>query len=85
MATRPLMTLMPVQAAMGPKQVLLGNLDPVRVLHDGTPGEVLAAVEECHRAAGAQFIVGAGCEVVRDTPAENVHALLRYAEAVKRE
>ncbi len=73
------------RAAMGAKQVLLGNLDPVRVLHHGTPGEVLAAVEECHRAAGEQFIVGAGCEVVRDTPAENVHALLRYAEAAKRE
>ena len=27
------------RAAMGPDQVLLGNIDPVRVLRDGTPGE----------------------------------------------
>ena len=67
------------RAAMGPKQVLLGNLDPVRVLRNGTPEIVYNAVSECHREAGDRFIVGAGCEVVRDTPAENVHAMRGYA------
>ena len=64
---------------MGPEQVLLGNLDPVRDLRNGTPQSVCARVAECHREAGPRFIVGAGCEVPRDTPAANVHALVRYA------
>jgi MtaA/CmuA family methyltransferase len=67
------------RAAMGVNQVLLGNIDPVRVLRNETPGEVYDAVAECHRQAGRQFIVSAGCEVVRDTPAENVHAMRRFA------
>ena len=64
---------------MGPEQVLLGNLDPVRALRDGTPESVYAAVGECHRQAGPRFIVGAGCEVTRDTPAANLQALVAYA------
>jgi MtaA/CmuA family methyltransferase len=64
---------------MGPAEVLLGNLDPVRDLRNGTPHSVYATVAECHRQAGSRFIVGAGCEVPRDTPAANVHALVRYA------
>jgi uroporphyrinogen-III decarboxylase len=67
------------RAAMGPHQVLLGNLDPVRVLRNGTPEEVYAAAAECHRQAGNFFIVSAGCEVPRDTPDENLHALRQYA------
>ncbi len=62
-----------------PGQVLLGNLNPVAVLKNGNPEMVAAAVGECHREAGAQFIVGAGCEIPRDTPPENVEALCRYA------
>lgn len=64
---------------MGPKQVLLGNLNPVTVLRNGTPEGVTAAVAECHRAAGARFIVGAGCEVPRDTAPENLRAMCDYA------
>lgn len=65
--------------AMGPHQVLLGNLDPVRALRDGTPESVRSAVAECHRQAGPRYIVGAGCEVPRDTPVENVRAMTDYA------
>jgi MtaA/CmuA family methyltransferase len=64
---------------MGPDQVLLGNLNPVVLLRDGTPDSVRAATEECHRAAGARFIVGAGCEVPRDTPPANLRAMCDYA------
>jgi MtaA/CmuA family methyltransferase len=66
--------------AMGAEQVLLGNLDPVRVLRDGTPESITAAVAQCHREAGPRYIVGAGCEVPRGTPRENVLALTRYAQ-----
>jgi uroporphyrinogen-III decarboxylase len=66
---------------MGPAQVLLGNLNPVRVLRDGTPEAVKLAIAECHRDSGARFIVGAGCEVPRDTPEQNLMALSQYALA----
>ena len=75
-------SMAPVEEArekIGPAQVLLGNLDPVRDLRDGTPQTVYSTVAECHRRAGPRFIVGAGCEVPRDTPAANVHAMVRYA------
>jgi len=64
---------------MGPAQVLLGNLDPVRVLKEGTPESVYEAVGECHRQAGERFIVGPGCEVPRETPPANLRAMVRYA------
>jgi len=75
-------SLSPVSEArekMGSRQALLGNLDPVRVLRDGTPESVYEAVEECHRQAGERFIVGPGCEVPRETPSANLRAMVRYA------
>jgi uroporphyrinogen-III decarboxylase len=66
---------------MGPNQVLLGNLDPVRSLRDGTPETVLETVAECHRQAGPRYIVAAGCEVVRDTPLANMRALGEYSRS----
>ena len=67
------------RAQMGPDQVLLGNLNPVTVLRNGTPGQVTAAVAVCHHDAGPRYIVGAGCEVPPDSPAENLRALGDYA------
>jgi MtaA/CmuA family methyltransferase len=69
------------RAAMGPRQVLLGNLNPVQLLLNGTPEEVTAATAECHREAGPRYIVGAGCEVPRNTPPANLHALCAYAHS----
>ncbi len=65
--------------AMGPEQILLGNIDPVRDLRNANAASVTAAIAECHRQAGDRFIVGAGCEVPRDTPLENVRAMTNYA------
>jgi len=65
--------------AMGPNQMLLGNIDPVRVLRDLSPDDVTDAIRDCHAGAGPRYIVGAGCEVPRDTPHENVRAMIRYA------
>lgn len=67
------------RAAMGRDQVLLGNMDPVRVLRDCSAEDVWRTVKECHLAAGPRYVVGAGCEVPRDTPHENVRAMIRYA------
>lgn len=65
--------------AMGPDQVLLGNVDPVSTLRNGNPESVTTAIRQCHQDAGARYIVSAGCEVVRDTPPANVHAMRQYA------
>jgi MtaA/CmuA family methyltransferase len=64
---------------MGPKTILLGNLNPVTVLRNGDAAGVTAVIAECHHQAGTPFIVGAGCEVPRDTPPENLRALCAYA------
>lgn len=64
---------------MGPTQVLLGNVEPVGVLRNGTPEAVTAALAACHRGGGDRWIVGAGCEICRDTPEVNVRALCDYA------
>jgi MtaA/CmuA family methyltransferase len=69
------------RSRMGPAQVLLGGIDPVRVLQNGTPAQVAAAVADCHNQAGPRYIIGAGCEVPPDTPAENLFEMLRYAES----
>ncbi|MBM3496718.1 MAG: uroporphyrinogen decarboxylase, partial [Armatimonadetes bacterium] len=67
------------RAAMGPDQVLLGNMDPVRVLRDRDPSAVRDAIAACHAEAGPRLIVGIGCEAPRDTPHENLRALVAYA------
>lgn len=69
------------RAKMGPDQVLLGNLDPVRAVRNATPASIAAAIAECHHQAGPRYIVGAGCEIPRDTPHENVRAFAKYAQA----
>ncbi|MCL5745457.1 MAG: uroporphyrinogen decarboxylase family protein [Acidobacteria bacterium] len=67
------------RAKMGPGQVLLGNIDPLAVLRNGSAEGVKSALAECHRQAGPRYILGAGCEIVRDTPPENVTAMQDYA------
>lgn len=74
-------SLSAARQAMGPRQVLLGNMNPVAVLKNGTVDEVAACIADCHRDAGDPYIAGAGCEIPRGTPPENVHALREYARA----
>lgn len=66
---------------IGEPVVLAGNLDPVKTLRNGTPETIAAAVAECHRQVGPRYIVGAGCEVPRDTPEANVRSLAAYAKS----
>jgi len=67
------------RSACGPEQVLLGNVDPVAVLRNAGPADVRAGVRRCHAAAGRHYVVGAGCEIVRDTPLENFLEMVEYA------
>jgi MtaA/CmuA family methyltransferase len=77
-------SMVPVDKArseMGEAKVLAGNLDPVKCLRNGTPPDITGAVAACHLAAGTNFIVGAGCEVPRDTPPKNLAAMCDYARS----
>jgi MtaA/CmuA family methyltransferase len=64
---------------MGDRQIILGNINPVTVMRNGNADFVQQAIEECHHQAGARFVVGAGCEIPRDTPSENLRVLAAYA------
>jgi len=66
---------------LGSRVCLKGNLDPVKVLLDGTPDQVREASRQCIRQGGAAggFILSPGCEVPRDTPFENLEALVAAA------
>jgi MtaA/CmuA family methyltransferase len=66
-----------------PGEVLLGNVATVEVLRNGSVQDVVDTVTKCSRDAGDLYIVGAGCEVPRDTPEENMRALLEFARSHK--
>jgi MtaA/CmuA family methyltransferase len=70
------------RAAMGPEQLLLGNIDPVRILRDSTPEVIIATLGDCWRAAAPRYVAGAGCEVPRGTPHANLHAMRTFVSAL---
>ncbi|MBN1422100.1 MAG: uroporphyrinogen decarboxylase family protein [Planctomycetes bacterium] len=71
-----------VREAVGPDPVLLGNLDPVAFLLNGTPETVQAELARCHAKAGERFLIGAGCEIPPASPRKNVLAMAAYASRV---
>ena len=60
---------------IGPKVVLLGNFDPVKVLHKGTPAEVGPAIRDCIK-NGADA-VWPGCDLWPEVSAENMTAMMK--------
>lgn len=70
------------RAQMGPDQVLLGNINPVSTVKNGTAEGVFQALAKCHAEAGPRYIVGPGCEIPRGTPPANVRAFAEYAKSV---
>ena len=77
-----MVSLREARQVLGPGRLLAGNLDPVRVLQDGTPRDVEGALDAClEEAGGAGYAVNAGCEVTRDTPPENLAVLRRFARS----
>jgi len=63
-----------------------GNLDPTTVLLQGTPETVREAARQCicDCGSGGGFILSPGCEVSRDTPPENLRALVEAAKTYGR-
>ncbi len=68
--------------SVGSRTALWGNLDPVGLLLQGRPGQVLAAAQAAvttARACGCErFVLSSGCTLATQTPPENLEALLRY-------
>ena len=69
------------RAQVGPAQALIGNLDPVRDVRNGSPESIQKSLEALQQSAGERWIVAAGCEIVRDTPHENLHAMRMFAQS----
>jgi len=70
------------RAALGPGRCLAGNLNPVSAIRGGTPRSIQDGLAQCFSDAGCRaYAVAAGCEIPRDTPAENLRAMGRFARA----
>lgn len=67
---------------MGDRVCLLGNLDQLRFLKTASPQEVAAKAREVVRVGkpGGRYLFAASDFLERDTPLENVTAMLRAAE-----
>lgn len=68
------------RASLGPDRVILGKVHTVAVMRDGTVEAVRSSLEEIYQDAGSKnYIVSAGCEIPRDSPPANLHAMLEFA------
>jgi MtaA/CmuA family methyltransferase len=72
--------LVHAREALGPDAVILGNVNTVEEMLTGSPEDVYAAAGRCHAISGPNHVVGTGCEVAPETPPENLHALVAYAQ-----
>jgi uroporphyrinogen decarboxylase len=77
--------LVDLQAAkrrIGSQVCLIGNVDPVGTMLQGSVIDVEQAAVTCLEAAapGGRYILGTGCEVPPETPLENLKALVRVGK-----
>ena len=66
----------------GESMTIIGNVDPVNVMKNGTIDDVIAAAIECLKKAADNpqgFVLGTGCQVPKGTPRENMYAFLYAA------
>jgi uroporphyrinogen decarboxylase len=59
-----------------------GNYDPVAVLLQGSVQEIKNSVRQCAQVGGLKYISSAGCEVPKDTPAENLMAVYEALQEI---
>lgn len=64
---------------LGSRVAIAGNLNPVSALKDSTPRRICEELALCRTKAGEKYIVGAGCEVPRGTPEQNLKAMLDFS------
>ena len=69
-----------VRSALGPKTCILGNLDPIEVLMKGSPEVVAADARRIIREVGGPaYVFNTGECVPRETPVENMDAMISAA------
>jgi MtaA/CmuA family methyltransferase len=75
-------SLLSARETMGARQILLGNIDTVAIVKNGTPERIRSALAQCRADAGPAWIAGAGCEIPRFTPPANVRCFGDRGKAV---
>ena len=68
----------------GDRVCLSGNIDPIRTLMNGTPGDVAREVERIERNVSCHggHVMNSGEMVPRDTPEENVRAFMEASRRI---
>lgn len=68
---------------IGDRVALMGNVDTVSELLEGTPDTVRVASQRCidQAGGGGGMVLGSGCIVPRHTPLENLIAMVRVARS----
>ncbi|MFP4484202.1 MAG: uroporphyrinogen decarboxylase family protein [Spirochaetaceae bacterium] len=64
---------------LGERPVICANLDPVAEVKNGTPESIENRLAETVNEVQRKFAVGAGCEIPRGTPEENLLAMRAFA------
>lgn len=63
---------------LGSKVCVMGNVDSVWLMLNGSPEDVKKRSEECIKKAGGRgFILSSGCEIPKNTPPGNVEAMIK--------
>ena len=76
---------------LGEKFILVGNVDPIKILRDGSQDEIIEAVKTCldlGSEAKMGYIIAPGCQVHLQTKEENLltfkNAILKYGSQAQR-
>ena len=71
-----------IKASTEGKTCIMGNLDPIEVLMKSTPGKIEKEVERIMKVGkrGAGYMFNVGEMVPRDTPVENMKAMMQRAK-----
>lgn len=69
-----LVDLARVRSTVGDQVAIAGNVDPVSLVRNGTPGAIRDALRKAYEQVGNPYIVNAGCEIPAGTPVENLKA-----------
>ena len=73
---------------MGPHKMIIGNIDPVSILLNGSPEDVDQAVKKALSLAGSSengLVVAPGCSLAEDTPIENINSMVEALAKYKDE
>ncbi|MBN2293244.1 MAG: uroporphyrinogen decarboxylase family protein [Pirellulales bacterium] len=75
-----MVSLADAREAVSHDVTLAGNINPVEDLRNSTPEKIVADIKTCRAQSAPRYIAAAGCEIPRDTPDENVRAILTACE-----